>query len=658
MQNKRKLSLSAFLSTFLIVLLFSVCINSVYAYFTARAEREFTLNFATLELDLQDSSGSTYTNSKLTTKVNGIMPGDTINFSDIHVKNIGTGDAYVLVNAIVEISKSGMPTLTYNNWYNLDGNRVNTSNFAENLVGATHLTSNQSDSFDLSWTVPGDVVDDEYQQANINVTVDAHAVQSYFPEAETYASEKLYASHFIVKESYSEKSVNLLDLENRSLMNFGKRYDNTATRTFVENSYYVGIASNNYYNPDNITKYSINENVVTVLTSAGGYGIGFNLKVKPSTKYTIAFTGNEYAVIGIAEYDSAGNPINNDLNNDMSSGRYFTTHSTTQWIVVTLKPKKTKFLAKFSNIQLVEGSTAPEYKPYVNLETEPLRRLSKNLFDSDYFVSYQNKLVDDGLLTTKITKTTYEGKDAIYAHPANMYSATPTGTWYYVPFNLKEKTQYVLSYNGYVTQKNEEYDETRSSTGLRFRYSDGSKQHYNFLSNKIGWESVVAVSDANKTVVGIELLYNLGAYVYYTDIQLEEGTTKTEYTPYVGDSYNYQTKTVTRNIKELVFDGSENWTEYAASGEGLSFQLNLDDSKIGFQTSVCNMFRNIDGAWHYEYKQNVGIYSDHNSLARKYFRAPNSSVTSLDGWKAWLAEQYAAGNPVILWYQLAAPITE
>ena len=61
MNTKRKLSFSAFISTFVIVLLFSLSINAVYAYFSATAQEEYKLKFATLTIDIKDSSNNSAT---------------------------------------------------------------------------------------------------------------------------------------------------------------------------------------------------------------------------------------------------------------------------------------------------------------------------------------------------------------------------------------------------------------------------------------------------------------------------------------------------------------------------------------------------------------------------------------------------------------------
>ena len=146
--------------------------------------------------------------------------------------------------------------------------------------------------------------------------------------------------------------------------------------------------------------------------------------------------------------------------------------------------------------------------------------------------------------------------------------------------------------------------------------------------------------------------------------QIEKGTTATEYEPYsaVEDTFDINTQTLTRNVGKYEFTGSEaGWDEYNKESEGVSFVYNaLVDKEIGYKTSICSHFKNYDGAWGSKHIDTTGLYSDHNKYVYQYFRAPNgrSDIDSLDEWKVWLAEQYANGTPVTVWFQLATPTTE
>lgn len=110
---------------------------------------------------------------------------------------------------------------------------------------------------------------------------------------------------------------------------------------------------------------------------------------------------------------------------------------------------------------------------------------------------------------------------------------------------------------------------------------------------------------------------------------------------------------VDRYIRSVVLDGSENWSTYASyntsGGTGYCYLLTDDTFAMGYLTSMCSHFKNVDGA----YLPNVGYigaYSDHATRERKYFV---SDKNTLDAFKTWLSE-----NQVELIYELSTPITE
>ena len=86
------------------------------------------------------------------------------------------------------------------------------------------------------------------------------------------------------------------------------------------------------------------------------------------------------------------------------------------------------------------------------------------------------------------------------------------------------------------------------------------------------------------------------------------------------------------------------WSQYLAHKN--VFQINLKDCLIGFQTSKCTHFTNVNGAWDLA----DVAYSDHNENTIKYFA---TKYNTLDDWVAWINEN----NPV-LEYTLATPTYE
>ena len=104
---------------------------------------------------------------------------------------------------------------------------------------------------------------------------------------------------------------------------------------------------------------------------------------------------------------------------------------------------------------------------------------------------------------------------------------------------------------------------------------------------------------------------------------------------------------------EIVLDGSEDeaFSTYETPREGKSFVITLNDSVGGFQTSLCDKYRNINGSWNSIYKDEYAIYSDHMDVTNKarYFRPPSTEVETVEQWKTWLS-----GNPLTLWYQTSS----
>ena len=107
--------------------------------------------------------------------------------------------------------------------------------------------------------------------------------------------------------------------------------------------------------------------------------------------------------------------------------------------------------------------------------------------------------------------------------------------------------------------------------------------------------------------------------------------------------------TVTRRIKKLVLTWSENWE----INNRILFRIALSDSAIRYEQLFST---------HFVSKQSFeDVYNTDNSVA-----APATSLyvnctdyaENLDGWKAYLSAQYAAGTPVCVWYVLAKPTTE
>ena len=100
----------------------------------------------------------------------------------------------------------------------------------------------------------------------------------------------------------------------------------------------------------------------------------------------------------------------------------------------------------------------------------------------------------------------------------------------------------------------------------------------------------------------------------------------------------------TRSIKKLVLDGTEASWASGTTYYTISISLNLGKS---LEKAICS---------HAPYETGVAVNSDGTVL---YFRKSDfSDYSDLTAFKAFLAQQYANGNPVTVWYVLATPTTE
>lgn len=97
---------------------------------------------------------------------------------------------------------------------------------------------------------------------------------------------------------------------------------------------------------------------------------------------------------------------------------------------------------------------------------------------------------------------------------------------------------------------------------------------------------------------------------------------------------------------EAVLDGSEKWSLYPTANVGTVFYTTLPNATIGFQTSLCDKYQNIDRVWDVIYDGVLGVYSDNAATKNKYFRPPSAAVETVEQWKAWLSE-----NPLTLWHE-------
>ena len=156
---------------------------------------------------------------------------------------------------------------------------------------------------------------------------------------------------------------NLLDL-NRTL---GQPSDTTAVNTtkrlFNYNEVVKGISGTNYYYPQFISSYSIENQTISITTGATAtYGLGFPIKIKANTTYTMSFDkSSANGRVQVSYYASDGTHINYEVK---SVSFTFTTPSNCDFILINFTGIETNTTYIFTNCRLNEGTTALPYEPY------------------------------------------------------------------------------------------------------------------------------------------------------------------------------------------------------------------------------------------------------------------------------------------------------
>lgn len=150
-----------------------------------------------------------------------------------------------------------------------------------------------------------------------------------------------------------------------------------------------------------------------------------------------------------------------------------------------------------------------------------------------------------------------------------------------------------------------------------------------------------------------------------TNMMLNTGSTALPYEPYghkldisCGDTvtpiYLGETQS-TRRIKKLVLTGEEN---FVYDSNYTRFRFTMPNSLIiGVRRTpvICTHYEALTGGRPIEEVINNTIYSD--SARQDRWWIEDERFSSADDFKAYLAEQYAAGTPVTIWYILTEPQT-
>ncbi|MCQ2581187.1 MAG: hypothetical protein MJ164_03390, partial [Alphaproteobacteria bacterium] len=191
-------------------------------------------------------------------------------------------------------------------------------------------------------------------------------------------------------------------------------------------------------------------------------------------------------------------------------------------------------------------------------------------------------------------------------------------------------------------------------------------------TKRAGLEDKTIFADSNHTIEVRDLSFSdaaafkkamSGKYLYYqraTDETWVAPTLKTVYLDEplrkVGeyaDVLDYKNGTITRNVGVKVLDGTESWGLHSINQYGIAnFNTNLYHKRDTFvlTTHLLKQTALIADA------KSEGVLLAAGSTL--YIRRFASQMSTPADFKSWLAEQYANGTPVTVYYPLETPVVE
>lgn len=249
---------------------------------------------------------------------------------------------------------------------------------------------------------------------------------------------------------------------------------------------------------------------------------------------------------------------------------------------------------------------------------------------------------------------------------------------YYCFFNLKGITNGAIVANRAIAENTTfDYSYSNKSTSTQVAVSNGGAKYtprMYFPHEVLGTTSASTDADCKAAVVALlnqwndegnplTIWYQKATHTegdpYYTGVSVEDadgyhGTALPLAQPlYTGDTV--ETNVVSAYNKCVVLDGSETWTAGTiTSGEARRYVWGYTDaqpvgstSEVGIAAS--DRYKAVTGA-----DLNTGNVAGLAVTTGGKIQFADPAITSLTDWKAYLAEQAAAGTPVTVWYKSTA----
>lgn len=400
----------------------------------------------------------------------------------------------------------------------------------------------------------------------------------------------------------------------------------------------------NLFDKDNANILNLVVDVASMTSSNNGKS--FYIKCNPNTTYTISrkITGSRFVVGTTAKIPTSGETVIDKNRNNSGSSITLTTSPTANYLCVYYLYNSSENEQEIlDSIMIEKGSIVHTWRPYGNYLR--IDNVGKNLFDKD----------------NAIKRFYYDALGGL----------SPSENWYYENIRVKPNTSYSISGN------------TTNNTSAFFVELNKNLELVKIIGNYYNTHNFTTSNETYYVGVSISWYGDSDGRNNINTFQIEQGSA-TEYEPYrnkviyvnmqdkklcsnkdetIKDKliiYDNGKTEINKKIGEVILDGSESGWERGTSTSGnYYYQLNMENIKPAINnTSICNI-----KCSHFESKSANDIWTGIKGISVRVnissvrFCYVNDKTDTLEKWKAYLQEQYNAGNPVKIQYELAEPET-
>ena len=234
----------------------------------------------------------------------------------------------------------------------------------------------------------------------------------------------------------------------------------------------------------------------------------------------------------------------------------------------------TKLQVDLEPIQEGSGDPSPSnVRPIRGHSGVDVNVVGKNLFDAN--------------TSPSIALFTNQGDGVYYATRTQIIDVLKSKLW---TNDGNYSGQIWLSYKTKKTADSSTYP-NKSSTIPRFYYTDGTNDYGTTMSGS-DWVSIIAKSTTGKIVDYIGWLDGFGGDMYIKDIQLELGSTATEYEP-----YNPNSTTISQDFNVSLTPTSTDTTPYLFKAVGDVYGDRLEDKIVGGTVAWNQLVREITSTY-------------------------------------------------------------